>query len=250
MYTAVYPPYTAVYSQYTAVYREYTAVYLPTGFEYTAVYSEEYGRILGGIRPYTHSICCPFRSILPSSLLEFQPFLPFRSSMIPGHCGASALTRWPSPRWSWWRQRLLQGKWSPVGSTWTPLLWVGGMLPVRPQPGVHHWQGHGILFPIECPCQWCTLRHSPAHYGIGECRKGGGGGCGGHFVDCCMEQELREGAGFFEHHRGEMGHFGLHYGASKFWEGACPRGALPRPPGRVGLEGGETAWGEGAEAGS
>ena len=32
--------------------------------------------------------------------------------------------------------------------------------------------------------------------------------------------------------------------------GACPRGALPHPPGRVGLEGGETAWGEGAEAGS
>ena len=35
-----------------------------------------------------------------------------------------------------------------------------------------------------------------------------------------------------------------------FGGGACPRGALPRPPGRVGLEGGETAWGEGAEAGS
>ena len=31
---------------------------------------------------------------------------------------------------------------------------------------------------------------------------------------------------------------------------ACPRRALPRPPGRVGLESGETAWGEGAEAGS
>ena len=63
--------------------------YLPTHFEYTAVYSEVYGRILGGIRPYTHSICCQFQSILPSSLLEFHPFFPFRSSMIPGHCGAS-----------------------------------------------------------------------------------------------------------------------------------------------------------------
>ena len=46
VYTAVYPRYTAVYPQYTAVYREYTAVYLHTHFEYTAVYSEVYGRIL------------------------------------------------------------------------------------------------------------------------------------------------------------------------------------------------------------
>ena len=112
-YTAVYPRYTAVYPGYTAVYGEYTAVYLPTHFEYTAVYSEVYGRILGGIRPYTdiyYSICCQFGSILPSSLLEFHPFFPFRSSMIPGQCGASPITRWPSPRWSWWRQRLLQDK--------------------------------------------------------------------------------------------------------------------------------------------
>ena len=61
----------------------------------------------------------------------------------------------------------------------------------------------------------------------------GGGGCGGHLGGCGVEQELQEGAGFFEHHRGKMEHFGLHYGAPKFWGGACPRGALPRPPVRV-----------------
>ena len=62
---------------------------------------------------------------------------------------------------------------------------------------------------------------------------------------CSVEQELREGAGFFEHHGGKMEHFGLHYGAPKFWGGACPRGALPRPPGRVGLEGGKQLGGRG-----
>ena len=39
---------------------------------------------------------------------------------------------------------------------------------------------------------------------------------------CSVEQELQEGAGFFEHQGGEMEHFGLHHGAPKFWGGACP----------------------------
>ena len=37
-----------------------------------------------------------------------------------------------------------------------------------------------------------------------------------------MEQELREGVGYYEHHGGKMEHFGLHYGAPKFWGGGVP----------------------------
>ena len=72
---------------------QYTAVYLPTHSGYTAVYSGVYGHVLGGIWPDTHSICCQFQSILTSSLLEFHPFFPCGSSMIPGHCGASPITK-------------------------------------------------------------------------------------------------------------------------------------------------------------
>ena len=62
---------------------------------------------------------------------------------------------------------------------------------------------------------------------------------------CSVEQELWEGAGFFEHHGRKMEHFGHHYSAPTFWGRACPRGELPSPPGRVGRERGEIAWGEG-----
>ena len=132
VYTAVYSRYTAVYLRYTAVYREYTAVYLPIHSGYTTVYSGVYGRILRGVRPYTHSICCQFQSILTSFLLEFHPFFLCSSILIPGHYGASVIMKWSRPRWSWWRRGLPQVKWSPVGSTRNRLPWGGGMLPLPP----------------------------------------------------------------------------------------------------------------------
>ena len=125
----VYGRIPSVYGRIPPVYgripRVYGHIHL-THSGYTAVCSRVYGRILGGMWPYTHGICCQFQSILTSSLLEFHPSFLCRSSMIPGHCGASLITKWPSLGWSWWRRGLLRVKWSPVGVPGTHCTGVGG----------------------------------------------------------------------------------------------------------------------------
>ena len=50
--------------------------------------------------------------------------------MIPGHCEASLIPKWPNPRCSWWRRGLPRVKWSLVGSSRNAFLLVEGYVAI------------------------------------------------------------------------------------------------------------------------
>ena len=77
----VYGRIPVVYGRILRVYRRIPQVY----GHLRADTFRLYGRTLGGVRPYTHSICCQSQCISTSCLLEFHRFFLCTPTTILGH---------------------------------------------------------------------------------------------------------------------------------------------------------------------